>query len=455
MERCFFNGLLGALLFLALWGAPGALAADGGSPPTPIAVTNYVTITNTIFVTNYVTLTATTPAFTPGSGKPVEGLTNSGLPDLSWVPPEDSFDWIQLKSGEWLKGRLKAMQDRKLEFDSEELDSLTFDWKDIRQVRSAHTIDVLFTDGQKVSGPVTIKPGEVGVRGGGVRSVEKQDVQSLTPGGSKERDFWSVKGSLGLTLRAGNSSQIEYNAKAHLQRRTPETRLSLDYIGNVSMSDGAENANNHRVNSEFDLWLSRRFYLILPFAEYYKDPFQNLSDRVTLGSGIGYDLIDRPKLEWNITTGPGYQHAWFDSSKPDEARSKGVAALTFGSRFDWNITRLIELILEYRGQYTSREVGETTHHSVSTLSFELTKRFNLDVSFVWDRISVPKIGADLVQPKPDDFRLVVGMGIDFSIFHSTGTACPGGPLQPWRRSSSRRRRVRRLCAKAKKWAWIS
>jgi len=45
------------------------------------------------------------------------------------------------------------------------------------------------------------------------------------------------------------------------------------------------------------------------------------------------------------------------------------------------------LTLEYRGQYTSREVGETTHHGVSTLSFELTKRFDLDVSFIWDRIS--------------------------------------------------------------------
>jgi len=91
----------------------------------------------------------------------------------------------------------------------------------------------------------------------------------------------------------------------------------------------------------------------------------------------------------------------------------GTAALVFGSRFDWDITRRIELILEYRGQYTSREVGETTHHSVSTLSLELTKRFNLDVSFVWDRITNPKVGSDLVQPKPDDFRLVVGLGVDF------------------------------------------
>ena len=83
------------------------------------------------------------------------------------------------------------------------------------------------------------------------------------------------------------------------------------------------------------------------------------------------------------------------------------------ARFDWNITKRIELTLEYRGQYTSRQVGETTHHSVATLSLELTRRFDLDVSFVWDRISNPKVGANGVQPQQDDFRLVVGVGVDF------------------------------------------
>ncbi|HOK71968.1 MAG TPA: hypothetical protein PLM83_10980, partial [Bacillota bacterium] len=40
-------------------------------------------------------------------------------------PPPDDFDWIQLKSGEWLKGRIKALQEDKLEFDSEELERQT------------------------------------------------------------------------------------------------------------------------------------------------------------------------------------------------------------------------------------------------------------------------------------------------------------------------------------------
>ena len=68
-------------------------------------------------------------------------------------------------------------------------------------------------------------------------------------------------------------------------------RLSgRNYIGNISRVDDRQNANNHRVNSEFDRWLSRSLYLILPFAEYYKDPFQNLQHRLTGGVGVGYDI---------------------------------------------------------------------------------------------------------------------------------------------------------------------
>jgi putative salt-induced outer membrane protein YdiY len=380
---------------------------------TPVLATNYVVVTNIVLVTNYVQIPSPASITNQLSTFNSQLSTNSLLPDLNWVPPEDGFDWIQLKSGEWLKGWIKAMQERQLEFDSEELNDLTFDWKDIRQVRSSRALDLLFVDGRKMSGPVTITPEQVAVGGGEPQVFSRDQLQSLTPGGSRERDYWSGMMSLGLTMRTGNTEQAEYNAQARLQRRTPATRISLDYIGNISSINGVENANNNRVNTEFDLWLSRRFYLILPSVEYYQDPFQNLENRVTAGAGAGYDLIGRPNLEWNISTGPAYQHAWFESSEPGEPTQKGTVALMFGSRFDWDITQRIELILEYRGQYTSREVGETTHHAVGTLSLELTKRFDLDVSLIWDRISNPRVGADGVQPKPDDFRLVVGLGAHF------------------------------------------
>ena len=39
--------------------------------------------------------------------------------------PDDKFDWVQLTSGEWLKGELKFLYDYQVEFDSEKLALLT------------------------------------------------------------------------------------------------------------------------------------------------------------------------------------------------------------------------------------------------------------------------------------------------------------------------------------------
>jgi putative salt-induced outer membrane protein YdiY len=416
--ECFsFSFITGLCLAMA---AVPAFGAEPIGSLQPVVTTNFVVVTNLVVVTNYVPVpkddAAPTAVAIPKTAAYSILLalspTNTGLPALSWVPPEDSYDWIQLNTGDWLKGRIKAMQDRQIEFFSEKIGDLSFDWKDIRQLRSPRTIDVLFVDGKKISGSVAVTPDQVSVGGPAPCVLPRNQLQSLTPGGAKERDYWSGDVSLGLTLQSGNTKSVQYNAQIGLQRRTPATRISLDYIGNISSVNDQENANNTRVNGEFDYWLSQRFYLVLPSAEYYQDPFQNLAHRLTVGVGVGYDIIDQSKLEWNITTAPAYQYAWFDSAEPGEPTQKGTAALTFGSRFKWDITRHIKWITEYRGQYTSREVGETTHHGVSTLSVDLNKRLTLDVSGIWDRISNPKTGLS-GTPQPDDFRLVVSLGVHF------------------------------------------
>ena len=86
-----------------------------------------------------------------------------------------------------------------------------------------------------------------------------------------------------------------------------------------------------------------------------------------------------------------------------------MRALVISTLLDWDITRRFELILEYQGQLTRKEVGETNHHMVSTLEIEVTRQFDLDLRFEWDRISNPKVGSDGIEPQPDDFSLMVSL----------------------------------------------
>jgi putative salt-induced outer membrane protein YdiY len=335
------------------------------------------------------------------------------LPDLSWVPPEDSFDWIQLKSGEWLKGKLKALQDRELQFDSEEMDYQDFEWEKIRQLRTARPVQIRLTSGEVVSGRAMVTPTEAWLMEDPSRKWPRGQLQSVTPAGSRERSYWSGDVSIGLTKRSGNVEQMDYNSYAHLQRRNPGTRVLLDYIANYSSARDEVNADNWRLSARLDTWLTDRFFIVLPAFEYYSDPLQNIGDRTTLGAGVAYDLFYSPDFEWSVIGGPAYQWLRYTSAQPGEPEGREGFALGISSRMEWDITRDIDLTLEYKGQFTSKSAGETTHHGLAQLSVDVTKRLEVEMSLTWDRIVNPELTADGTQPESDDVRLVFGLGYEF------------------------------------------
>ena len=56
--------------------------------------------------------------------------------------------------------------------------------------------------------------------------------------------------------------------------------------------------------------------------------------------------------------------------------------------------------------------GAYQHHLLSTISTDLIDNFDLDISFIWDRIQNPQQRADGSTPEKDDFRLMIGLGYD-------------------------------------------
>lgn len=345
-------------------------------------------------------------------------LALSALGEDNWCPPPptgtDGFDWIQLKSGEWLKGKIKSLQDERLEFNSEELDLLSFDWESVRTVRSPRLVSVRIEKLKPVDGSILVTTNEVQVvTAASTNSYPRAELLAITPTGNREVDKWTGKLSAGVSFRAGNTRETDADVHASIQRRTPDTRLNLDYLGNYSKVNGEEVEQNHRFTGEFDYFLSRRLYIRVPEVEYVRDPFQNLDHRLTLGAGLGYDLVKTPRTEWNVTLSPSYQRNWFDSVETGDRTTADSAALVLSTRFDTELTQRLDFIFEYRGQLSRKETGNDTHHAMTTLEFEIHKRLKLDLSLVWDRTSNPQTEAGGGTPTPDDFRLITSLGIDF------------------------------------------
>ena len=114
-------------------------------------------------------------------------LADEDKKDWQPTPPmPEKFDWIQLTSDEWLKGEIIAMYDDKLEFDSDELDLLEFDWEDVKQVRSAQTMHIGFLHDLTATGKLFVDGDTVRVIGADEEQFDRSELLTITAGEPKE-----------------------------------------------------------------------------------------------------------------------------------------------------------------------------------------------------------------------------------------------------------------------------
>ena len=345
----------------------------------------------------------------------------------AFVPPPDNYDWIQLTSGEWLKGKLKVLYNKDVEFDSDELDLLKLDLEDVKRIRG-HGIK-----GVRLEGPASVvygrwkRPEPITVYGevevtedkviitSGISSQEfaRSDLIAIVSGEDKERDFWSAKISIGLNLTGGNTEQIDYSTNMDIRRRTAANRMVLTYLGNFTRTRDIDTVDNNRLNVYGDIFRTRQYYWRAVFGEYFRDPFQNIENRYSLGTGLGYHIIDTPKTAWDVTVGLAYQHTRFNSVEAGEEPEASTPALVVGTLYETELTKTVDFDVNYSFNLVNEESGQYSHHLVTSLETELTSWLDFDISFVWDRIEKPTANADGTVPEPDDYKLIFSLGVDY------------------------------------------
>ncbi|MHC5065468.1 MAG: DUF481 domain-containing protein, partial [Planctomycetota bacterium] len=239
-----------------------------------------------------------------------------------WQPPAPNpkdFDWIKLGSGEWLKGDLKTYRDKDLQFDSDELDYLHLDWSDVVEIRSPRQNTVVVTDLGVHTGTLLMKDGKIIIgTADGPQEFKRDDVLSIVPGEQQEWDYWSGKLSFGLTSQSGNTKQTTETTQIGIIRRSPYARVTLDYLGNYSETEGDKTVDNNRFNGRWDLYISEKWFLIPLTFGLYSDDFANIEYQATPGVGFGYHLMDTPAVDWDIALTGGWKYTKFKETEPGE-----------------------------------------------------------------------------------------------------------------------------------------
>ncbi len=322
---------------------------------------------------------------------------------------------MQLKSGEWLRGRITILQKDSLEFDSDELNELVIKWKNVKYLKSVEPYNLRFDSQGRT--PIT---GIIEVIGDTVtvttdydeQTFSRRDLNTIASGKNTELSFWKSKITFSLNLRQGNTNQTDFTSKINAQRRTTDSRLILDYLGNFTEVEDAQTINNHRLNATFNFYLTRYFFLTPLFSEFFRDPFQNIDQRLKIGSGAGFTLIDNNKTEWDISGGPGYQETKFDSVEAGQDKTDGTFTLTLGTTFETELNQRVDMQGSYSMVLGDKQIGNYSHHALLTVETELTDKLDLDITAVWDYIRKPVADANGNTPEKDDFRIMIGLGYD-------------------------------------------
>jgi len=338
-----------------------------------------------------------------------------------FVPPRDEkFDWIQLTSGEWLKGELLVMYNYSLEFDSDELELQKFDWEDIKQIRSAGYQSLLI-ERENQEGPPIMVLGELNMVGDKVRlsandetlEFGRKRIVSIAKSSTKGVDLWDGNVSLGLNIRSGNSDTFDSSLTAIAKRRTAGSRIVFDYVGNFSESESQQTSNNHRLNGYYDLFITKKYFQRPVFGEYYRDQFKNIKNQVTAGTAFGYQIIRNSKTEWEVSGGVGVLYKQFDSVEAGEDSENTSPSLGLGTRYDTDVTSWLEYLFDFNFQIVDKQSGSYLHHLITTLESDFVSDLDIDISFVWDRVQNPQPTSDGTVPEKDDFQLIVGIGYEF------------------------------------------
>ena len=326
---------------------------------------------------------------------------------------EGDDDWIQLTSGEWLKGNIERMREDKLEFDSDKLGVVTITWSKIARVRSPAPNTYVFVDRSEAVGPAVVTKEEIIVETKeGVRTFERDTLLSIIEGRPRERNWWSCTLRLGVTGTRGNADQITYTAFFSLTREDEYTLSQVSYDGTFGRAGGVDNTNRHLGTANVNVYVSKRFYLTPITGQLLYDRFQNTRFRATPAAGFGHHLVDIDRLEWDVEAGLGYQFLRYLSTPEDvdNPQSDGFVLLRTLGTID--ITDDVKFTFDWRTNLVFTTIGNTNHVGTGTFSFEITEIFSIDVSFLYLRTEDPAPREDDTIPVKNDYQVVVGLALE-------------------------------------------
>lgn len=119
---------------------------------------------------------------------------------------------------------------------------------------------------------------------------------------------WDIGFELGINGNEGINESLSLRAGGHLKRETKHWKFDTSIVYNRNNANGVETQNNALVDVRIDRKLGDSPWSLFILNQELYDEFQAFDLRVSLNSGLGYQLIDTETLDLLTRFGAGASH---------------------------------------------------------------------------------------------------------------------------------------------------
>jgi putative salt-induced outer membrane protein YdiY len=289
------------------------------------------------------------------------------------------MDEVTLKDGSRIVGEVVGMKDgvliMKPAFSATQ--SLDIGWGDVTDLKLSKPLPFQLEDGTQVVGvPEGIREGSIYVKSA-VKSINAKPVA------------YTGLLAAGLSISDGNTNNKTGSLLGEFIARANRFRLTLRGAYNYAEDDEGLTVRNGKASIKVDYFITKRFYWYAN-ALFEYDAFQDLDLRTALGTGPGYQFIDKGDFEAEslremqlyVEAGIAYVNENFDDA-PDNDYISGRWAL----RFDWPFLPKRIAFFHFHEGYPSLEDAEDLYITTETgLRFTIWDNFvaSAQVNWKWD-----------------------------------------------------------------------
>lgn len=185
---------------------------------------------------------------------------------------------------------------------------------------------------------------------------------------------WSGEGSLGAGFTTGNTENSDFGAGLKLKGEGTIWTHNFEAAINYAEADGTETEDRQFLAYQLDRDFDARSYGY-GRGSYERDTFSGYDNRMFLGLGYGYHVIETGPTQWSLEAGPGLK-----IDDPVTGDREENLAIRLGSRFKHQVNEAVKITNDTDVIWTS-ETTQLINSAALTAALmnNISARFSVDV----------------------------------------------------------------------------